>query len=146
MEEPLPAGGSCLLGSINLSMFVKDKEFDIDSFVEAVDIGIRFLNDVLDEGLPKHPLKEQRETVRDWRQCGLGIMGLADMLIEMEIPYSSPRASSITPDTSPRPSTASTTEPAAPARTHTRTFPLHNARTPSAMMTTTTQGKAEQAR
>ena len=95
MEEPLPAGGSCLLGSINLSMFVKDKEFDIDSFVETVDIGIRFLNDVLDEGLPKHPLKEQRETVRDWRQCGLGIMGLADMLIEMEIPYSSPRAREI---------------------------------------------------
>ena len=94
-EEPLPAGGSCLLGSINLSMFVKDKEFDIDSFVETVDIGIRFLNDVLDEGLPKHPLKEQRETVRDWRQCGLGIMGLADMLIEMEIPYSSPRAREI---------------------------------------------------
>lgn len=95
MEEPLPAGGSCLLGSINLSMFVKDKEFDIDSFVETVDIGIRFLNDVLDEGLPKHPLKEQRETVRDWRQCGLGIMGLADMLIEMEIPYSSPHAREI---------------------------------------------------
>ena len=94
-EEPLPAGGSCLLGSINLSAFVKDKEFDIDSFVETVDIGIRFLNDVLDEGLPKHPLKEQRETVRDWRQCGLGIMGLADMLIEMEIPYSSPRAREI---------------------------------------------------
>ena len=94
-EEPLPAGGSCLLGSINLSMFVKDKEFDIDSFVETVDISIRFLNDVLDEGLPKHPLKEQRETVRDWRQCGLGIMGLADMLIEMEIPYSSPRAREI---------------------------------------------------
>lgn len=95
MEEPLPAGGSCLLGSINLSIFVKDKEFDIDSFIETVDIGIRFLNDVLDEGLPKHPLKEQRETVRDWRQCGLGIMGLADMLIEMEIPYSSPRAREI---------------------------------------------------
>ena len=95
MEEPLPAGGSCLLGSINLSAFVKDKEFDIDSFIETVDIGIRFLNDVLDEGLPKHPLKEQRETVRDWRQCGLGIMGLADMLIEMEVPYSSPRAREI---------------------------------------------------
>ena len=35
MEEPLPAGGSCLLGSINLSMFVKDKEFDFDTKITS---------------------------------------------------------------------------------------------------------------
>lgn len=66
-EEPLPAGGSCLLGSINLSTFVKNNEFDFEDFEYAVKIAVEALNDVLDEGLPLHPLKEQRESVRDWR-------------------------------------------------------------------------------
>ena len=89
-EEPLPAGGSCLLGSINLSEFVKaNKEFDYDEFDRTVKIAIKALNAVLDEGLPLHPLQEQRDSVRDWRQIGLGIMGLADMLIKMEIRYGS---------------------------------------------------------
>lgn len=86
-EEPLPAGGSCLLGSINLSAFVTDGKFNESEFKEAVGICVRGLNDVLDEGLPLHPLQEQRDSVRDWRQIGLGIMGLADMLIKLEIEY-----------------------------------------------------------
>lgn len=89
----LPPGGSCLLGSINLSEFVTDnKRFDFDDFKKTVDISIRALNDVLDEGLPLHPLQEQRDSVRDWRQVGLGIFGLADMLIKMEIKYGSPES------------------------------------------------------
>lgn len=89
-EEPLPAGGSCLLGSINLSEFVKDdKTFNFDSFRECVDKAVIALNEVLDEGLPLHPLKEQRESVYNWRQIGLGIFGLADMLIKMEMRYGS---------------------------------------------------------
>lgn len=91
-EEPLPAGGSCLLGSINLSEFVKDKKFLMDSFQRAVAIAVEALNDVLDEGLPLHPLQEQRDSVRDWRQIGLGVMGIADMLIKMEVPYDSDKA------------------------------------------------------
>ena len=91
-EEPLPAGGSCLLGSINLSEFVKDKQFDFDSFKRAVAIAVEALNDVLDEGLPLHPLKEQRDSVANWRQIGLGVMGIADMLIKMELPYDSDEA------------------------------------------------------
>ena len=50
------------------------------------------LNEVLDEGLPLHPLQEQRESVRDWRQIGLGILGLADMLIKMGLRYGSEEA------------------------------------------------------
>lgn len=89
-EEPLPAGGSCLLGSINLSEFVNDdKTFNFDSFRECVDKAVIALNEVLDEGLPLHPLKEQRESVHDWRQIGLGIFGLADMLIKMNVKYGS---------------------------------------------------------
>lgn len=91
-EEPLPAGGSCLLGSMNLGAFVKDGVFQTEDFKEAVRICVRGLNDVLDEGLPLHPLAEQRESVRDWRQIGLGIMGLADMLIMLGYTYGSPEA------------------------------------------------------
>lgn len=93
-EEPLPAGGSCLLGSINLSEFVinsfTDNSYvDIESLKKAVEISVRALNEVLIEGLALHPLKEQRSSVRNWRQIGLGTMGLADMLIKMGITYGS---------------------------------------------------------
>jgi len=89
-EEPLPAGGSCLLGSINLAEFVDEAgNFDFDDLGETVLTAVVALNRVLDEGLPKHPLEEQRESVRDWRQCGCGIMGLADMLIKMGVKYGS---------------------------------------------------------
>lgn len=91
-EEPLPAGGSCLLGSINLSEFVKDKQFNFNSFQRAVAIAVEALNKVLDEGLPLHPLQEQRDSVANWRQIGLGVMGIADMLIKMELPYDSDEA------------------------------------------------------
>lgn len=89
-EEPLPSGGSCLLGSINLSEFVKEHQgFDFEEFKRVVDISVKALNEVLDEGLPLHPLQEQRDSVRDWRQIGLGIFGLADMLIKMNLRYGS---------------------------------------------------------
>ena len=91
-EEPLPAGGSCLLGALNLAAFVKDGKFDYDNFNCVVDIAVRALNDILDEGLEKHPLIEQRESVRAWRQIGLGIMGLADMLIKLGVRYGSQTA------------------------------------------------------
>lgn len=92
-EEPLPAGGSCLLGSLNLSAFVDPNGiFHFEELHEAVHYAVIALNEVLDEGLPLHPLKEQRESVRDWRQIGLGIFGLADCLIQMGITYGSKKA------------------------------------------------------
>jgi ribonucleoside-diphosphate reductase alpha chain len=91
-EEPLPAGGSCLLGAINLSEFVDDAftnfaRFNRNKFKKAVRTAVKALNEVLDEGLEMHPLSEQRESVRKWRQIGLGIMGLADCLIKLGFTY-----------------------------------------------------------
>lgn len=91
-EEPLPAGGSCLLGSINLAEFVCDGEFMFDDFYHTIDVAVRALNDILDEGLPLHPLYEQRKSVGDWRQIGLGVMGIADMLVKLHLRYGSDEA------------------------------------------------------
>lgn len=93
-EEPLPAGGSCLLGSINLAEFVKrpftdQASFDYEGFKQCVKASVKALNQVLEEGLVLHPLEEQRKSVADWRQIGLGIMGLADMMIKLGVIYGS---------------------------------------------------------
>ena len=91
-EEPLPAGGSCLLGSINLSEFVKspftlDAQINFEDLEKTIRTAVRFLNDILDEGLTLHPLNKQQETVKNWRQIGLGIMGASDMLIKLGYKY-----------------------------------------------------------
>lgn len=88
-EEPLPEGGSCLLGSINLAAFVNGKTFNYDEYKRTIRIAVRALNKVLADGMPLHPLKIQRESVANWRQIGLGVMGIADMLIKMGIKYDS---------------------------------------------------------
>lgn len=96
-EEPLPPGGSCLLSSVNLSEYIlnpftKDAKFDFENFNNDIkDITI-FMNEILDEGLPLHPLQEQRNSVGVWRQIGIGFMGLGDMLIKMGIKYGSPES------------------------------------------------------
>src|SRR5699024_8831933 len=91
-EEPLPAGGSCLLGSVNLAGFVQnaftdEALLDCGGLRECVQASVRALNGVLEEGLPLHPLKEQRDSVEQWRQIGLGIMGLADALLKLGLTY-----------------------------------------------------------
>lgn len=89
-EQPLPAGGSCLLGSMNLAEYVyAPGKFDIRGFETDVQIAVKALNEVLEEGLPLHPLQEQRDAVKKWKQIGLGIMGLGDMLVKMGIKYGS---------------------------------------------------------
>lgn len=93
-EEPLPAGGSCLLGSLNLAEFVKNPftssaQVDWDGLEEAVAISVRALNQVLIEGMGLHPLDIQRKSVYNWRQIGLGTMGLGDMLIKLRCVYGS---------------------------------------------------------
>lgn len=98
-EEPLPPYGSCLLGSINLSAYVNDNgTFNFTEFLCDIPKIVEAMNDVLDEGLPLHPLKGQRETVRNLRQIGIGVMGIADMLIKMGIRYGSPEAIKVCDD------------------------------------------------
>lgn len=125
-EEPLPAGGSCLLGSINLAEFVNDKrEFMWDDFYGTIDVAIRALNVVLDEGLPLHPLQEQRDSVRDWRQIGLGVMGVADMLVKMHLRYDSDDAIEHCRDVSQALANHAMYVSAAMAREHGKPYPKY---------------------
>ncbi len=80
------------MGSVNLAQFVEnpftdEAFFDFDGFKLCVQASVKALNEVLEEGLPLHPLPEQRESVAQWRQIGLGIMGLADALIKLGLTY-----------------------------------------------------------
>lgn len=93
-ELPLPAGGNCLLGSINLSEYVKNSfknnaEFDFESFSADVLICIKALDVCLDEGSELHALDIQKETSKYFRAIGLGVMGVANMSIKLGIEYGS---------------------------------------------------------
>jgi len=96
-EMPLPAGGACNLGSINLAEFVKEPftdnaGIDYSDLEKTVRIATRALNEILHEGIPKHPLEVQKKSVNDWRQIGLGVMGISDMLIKLGLRYGSSEA------------------------------------------------------
>lgn len=91
-EEPLPNGGACLLGSMNLAVYDFSETKGWIEFSRDVQIATRGLNKVLDEGLSLHPLKIQRDTCATYNQIGLGLMGLADALINQGIIYGSEEA------------------------------------------------------
>ncbi|MCS6784240.1 MAG: adenosylcobalamin-dependent ribonucleoside-diphosphate reductase [Candidatus Caldarchaeum sp.] len=86
-EQPLYPHESCNLGSINLHAFVKDGVIDWEELGEAVETAVMFLDNVVD--LTKHPTKAIETMTLRTRRIGLGIMGLADMLYELGIPYNS---------------------------------------------------------
>lgn len=93
-EQPLPKHGACNLGSLNLSKFVKypfEKAayFDFKDFRRAVKIAVEALDTVVDENVKNHPLKEQAEMAKNYRNIGLGIMGLHDALIKLGYTYGS---------------------------------------------------------
>ncbi|HZJ98920.1 MAG TPA: adenosylcobalamin-dependent ribonucleoside-diphosphate reductase [Tissierellaceae bacterium] len=99
-EETLPAFGSCNLASINLSRFVKNPFtkyalFEFEKFSETVRNGVIYLNEVLDENMKLHPLEQQREMSKKLRQIGLGIMGAADMFIQLGVRYGSTESLSL---------------------------------------------------
>ena len=96
-EQPLLPFEACNLGSINLAKFVihKDDRPEIDkrALREAVGLAVRFLDDAID--MSRYPLEKITEMARGNRKIGLGVMGFADMLFQMGVPYNSNRALSV---------------------------------------------------
>lgn len=92
-ELPLEDYGSCCLGAINLHTHVVNGEIDWDLLEETVAMGVRFLDDVLDQN--NYPLPIIQATSQKHRRIGLGVMGLHDMLLELGLKYSSPSAREI---------------------------------------------------
>src|SRR5499426_136594 len=94
-EQPLPAYGACLLGSINLARLV-DKPFtpqaqlDMARLESLVRLGVRFLDDIID--VSNYPLLPQKKQAMAKRRIGLGVTGLADALIMCGARYGTPAA------------------------------------------------------
>lgn len=89
-EQPLPDGGCCNLGAVNLERFVDENQnFMVEEFKETVEIGTRFLDNVVDYNLDRHALEDQKKNAMNDRRVGMGILGLGDMLVKMGIKYDS---------------------------------------------------------
>jgi ribonucleoside-diphosphate reductase alpha chain len=89
-EQPLLPYEACVLGSIDLSRYAVDGRVDWDGLGETVRTCVRFLDDSID--VNKYPLPEIEDMHRGNRKIGLGVMGWADMLILLGIPYNDEKA------------------------------------------------------
>ena len=89
-EQPLGAWAVCNLGAMNLSAYVADGKFNYDSFGKDVKVAMRFLDNVIDDTY--YFFKENEKSAKDIRRTGLGILGLADALIKMNLRYGAPES------------------------------------------------------
>ena len=87
-EQPLPDGGCCNLGSINLSRFIDENQnFMMDAFKETVSVATRFMDNVVEYNIDRHALEAQKQNAINDRRVGIGLLGLGDMFIRMGISY-----------------------------------------------------------
>ncbi|MBI3592024.1 MAG: adenosylcobalamin-dependent ribonucleoside-diphosphate reductase [Nitrospirae bacterium] len=89
-EQPLLPYEACVLGSINLSKYVEERHIDYDSLGMDIKTSVRFLDDSIDVNI--YPLSDIERMHKGNRKIGLGVMGWADMLILMGIPYNHRKA------------------------------------------------------
>lgn len=89
-EQPLLPWESCNLGSINLSKVVSGKKINWNKLRQLVRVGVRFLDNVIDAN--RYPVQEIEDITYANRKIGIGVMGFAESLIKMNIPYNSTKA------------------------------------------------------
>lgn len=96
-EQPLLPYESCNLGSINLRMMLEEtqsgKEIDFDLLKDTIHKAVHFLDNVID--INKYPIEEIEKTTKLTRKIGLGVMGFADMLLELGVPYNSDKGAQV---------------------------------------------------